>query len=84
MSGEEITESDYGELRMRLMAHQVLLIALLSAHHDKAALTASVVRVMDQMQSQLLASRLDDAVLAAFDQEVQAILRRARLVDGAG
>lgn len=70
-------DADYSLLRMRLMAHQVLLVAVMAAHPDKARLSACVAEVLDQMQSQLLPSRLADEDLAAFDQEVRSILNKA-------
>lgn len=75
-------DKDYAELRVRLMAHQVLLCAALAAHPDKARLLGFVVEALDQMKSQFLASRLGDDVLDLFDQEIQSILKKARIEVG--
>lgn len=64
---------------MRLMAHRVLLSAVLAAHPDKARLSACVVESLNQIQSQLLASRLDDDLIALFDKEVRSILEKTGL-----
>lgn len=72
-------DRDYASLRMRLMAHQALLVAVTAAHPDKARLAACVAEVLDQMKSQLLPSRLDDQAIAEFDQEVQTILKKSGL-----
>lgn len=72
-------DRDYASLRMRLMAHQALLAAVMAAHPDKARLAASVAEVLDQMKSQILPSRLDDQAIAEFDQEVQTILKKSGL-----
>lgn len=71
--------NDYLELRMRLMAHQCFLCALLASHHDKETLSAYLVEVLDQMQSHHLASALDDSLLSVFEREVQLILNKAGL-----
>lgn len=51
----------------------------MAAHPDKARLAACVAEVLDQMKSQLLPSRLDDRVIAEFDQEIQSILKKSGL-----
>lgn len=77
-------DKDYTSLRMRLMAHQVLLAAAMAAHPDKARLAACVAEVLDQMKSQILPSRLDDAAIAEFDQEVQSILKKSGITAQGG
>lgn len=72
-------DQDYSELRMRLMAHQVLLCAALAAHQDKAQLSGLVAEVLNQMKSLLVASRLDDKALDTFDKEIRSILTKVGL-----
>lgn len=74
-----MNDKDYAELRIRLMAHQVLLSAVIAAHHDMDRLSAFLAEALDQMQSQLLNSSLDDATVALFDEEVRSILNKAGL-----
>lgn len=71
------TDKDYAELRLTLMAHQAVLCAILATHENKAALSASITLAVDQVQSQLLSSRLDDQTLALFDAAIQRILAKA-------
>ena len=51
-------DQDYSELRIRLMAHQVLLCAALATHPNKPEFLAAMAQVTNQMQSLLLPSRL--------------------------
>jgi hypothetical protein len=70
-------DQDYSELRIRLMAHQTLLCAVIASHPDKVGFSAAMSYMSDAMQSQLLASRLDDKTLAVFDEEIRSILEKA-------
>ena len=75
-------DHDYAELRSRLLAHQVLLCAALASHPNKGELAKSMSYMLDAMQSQLLASRLDDKTLAVFDGEIKSILTNAGMAPG--
>ena len=79
-----MTDQDYSELRIRLIAHQVLLCAVLATHQNKDQLSSSIAEVIDQMQSQLLSSHLDDKTIATFDQEIQSVLRKAGITLASG
>lgn len=73
-------DQDYSELRMRLMAHKVLLCAILATHPSKAEFSVALSYMSDVMQSQLVYSRLDDKTLAIFDEEIKSILKAAGIV----
>lgn len=75
---------DYASLRLRLLAHQMLLAAVMASHPDKARLLACVEVALNQAQSQLLPSRLDDLAIAEFDKEVQMILKKSGLTAEGG
>ncbi len=72
-------DRDYAELRIRIMAHQVLLASLLAAYPDKVAFAAAFAQALDQMQAQLLSSSLEDSTLEIFDKEVNSILAKGGL-----
>jgi hypothetical protein len=72
-------DRDYADLRMRIMAHQVLLCSLLVAHPDKVAFAAAFALASNQMQAQLLPSSLEDSTLEIFDQEVNSVLAKGGL-----
>lgn len=74
-----MNDKDYSELRVRLMAHQVLLCAVLAAHPDKDRLSGFVAEALDQMKSQFLASHLADDVLDIFDKEIHSILKKTQI-----
>ena len=77
-------DQDYNELRMRLMAHNVLLCAMLATHSDKNQFATTMTQVLDQIQSQLLSSKLDDKTLGIFDAEIRAILNKAGIAMAGG
>lgn len=77
-------DADYAELRMRLMAHQVLLCAVLASHPDKALLSACLAQATEQMKALHLGSALGDAALSAFDQELKTILGKSGLLAAGG
>lgn len=72
-------DKDYAELRIRIMAHRVLLCSLLATHPDKVAFAQAFTLALDQMQAQLLPSSLEDATLEIFDREVNSILAKGGL-----
>lgn len=72
-----MNDDDYLELRARLLAHQVLLSAILASHPDKNRLSEAISTVLDQAQSQILPSRLDEKTIGAFDSEISLILKKS-------